>query len=38
VETSDQLSVYAGVAGSFLSQGNELSYGGGLRWRFGGSR
>ena len=37
VETSDRLSVYAGVAGSFLSQGNELSYGGGLRWRFGGS-
>jgi len=38
LETSNQLSLYSGVAGSFLSQGSELSYGGGLRWRFGGNR
>ncbi|MFM8260470.1 MAG: hypothetical protein ACKN83_11725, partial [Vulcanococcus sp.] len=37
LETSDQLSLYAGVGGSFWSNGNELNYGGGLRWRFGGA-
>ncbi len=37
LETSDQFSLYAGVGGSFWSNGNELNYGGGLRWRFGGS-
>lgn len=36
LETSDQFSLYAGVAGSFRSNVNELSYGCGLRWRFGG--
>ena len=36
-EASDQLSIYAGVGGSFWSNGNELSYGGGIRWRFGGA-
>jgi autotransporter-associated beta strand protein len=37
LETSDQFSLYAGVGGSFWSNGNELNYGGGLRWRFGGA-
>jgi autotransporter-associated beta strand protein len=37
LETSDQFSLYAGVGGSFWSNGNELSYGAGLRWRFGGA-
>ncbi|MFM8260614.1 MAG: autotransporter domain-containing protein [Vulcanococcus sp.] len=37
LETSDQLSLYAGVGGSFWSNGNEINYGGGLRWRFGGA-
>jgi len=37
LETSDQLSLYAGVGGSFWSNGNELNYGGGIRWRFGGA-
>jgi outer membrane autotransporter protein len=37
LETSDQFSLYAGVGGSFRSNVNELSYGGGLRWRFGGA-
>lgn len=36
LETSDQYSLYAGVGGSFRSNVNELSYGGGVRWRFGG--
>lgn len=36
LETSDQFSLYAGVAGSFRSNVDELSYGAGLRWRFGG--
>lgn len=36
LETSDQFSLYAGVGGAFWSNGNELSYGAGLRWRFGG--
>ncbi len=37
LETSDQFSLYAGVGGSFRSNVNELSYGGGVRWRFGGA-
>ncbi|MCP9777765.1 MULTISPECIES: autotransporter domain-containing protein [unclassified Cyanobium] len=37
LETSDQFSLYAGVGGSFWSNGNEINYGGGLRWRFGGA-
>lgn len=37
LETSEQFSLYAGVGGSFWSNGNELNYGGGLRWRFGGA-
>jgi len=37
LETSDQFSLYAGVGGSFRSNVNEISYGGGLRWRFGGA-
>lgn len=36
-EASDSLSLYADVGGSFWSNGNEISYGGGLRWRFGGA-
>jgi hypothetical protein len=38
LETSEVLSLYAGVGGSFWSNGNELNYGAGLRWRFGGAR
>jgi autotransporter-associated beta strand protein len=37
LETSDQFSLYAGVGGSFRSNVNELSYGGGVHWRFGGA-
>jgi uncharacterized protein with beta-barrel porin domain len=37
LEASEQFSLYAGVGGSFWSNGNELNYGGGLRWRFGGA-
>ena len=33
-ETSEKLSLYAGVGGAFWSNGNELSYGGGLRLRW----
>ncbi|MCP9834948.1 MULTISPECIES: hypothetical protein [unclassified Cyanobium] len=36
LETFDQFSLYAG-GGSFRSNVNELSYGGGVRWRFGGA-
>ncbi|MCT0208189.1 autotransporter outer membrane beta-barrel domain-containing protein [Synechococcus sp. CS-1332] len=36
-EASESLSLYADVGGSFWSNGNEISYGGGLRWRFGGA-
>lgn len=36
-EASESLSIYADVGGSFWSNGNEISYGGGLRWRFGGA-
>jgi uncharacterized protein with beta-barrel porin domain len=38
LEASKDLSLYGEVGGSFWSNGNELSYGGGLRWRFGSSR
>ncbi|MCT0206563.1 hypothetical protein [Synechococcus sp. CS-1332] len=37
LETFDQFSLYAGVGGSFPRDINELSYGGGLRWIFGGA-
>jgi autotransporter-associated beta strand protein len=37
LETSEQFSLYAGIGGSFWSNGNELNYGGGVRWRFGGA-
>ena len=37
LETSEQFSLYAGVGGSFWSNGHELNYGGGIRWRFGGA-
>lgn len=37
LEASAALSLYADVGGSFWSNGNELNYGGGLRWRFGGA-
>jgi uncharacterized protein with beta-barrel porin domain len=33
-EGSEALSIYAGVGGSFWSNGNELSYGGGVRLRW----
>ncbi len=33
-ETSEKLSLYAGVGGAFWSNGNELSYGGGIRLRW----
>ena len=33
-ETSEKLSLYAGVGGAFWSNGNELSYGGGMRLRW----
>ena len=33
-ETSDAFSLYAGVGGGFWSNGNELSYGGGLKLRW----
>ena len=33
-ETSEALSLYAGVGGAFWSNGNELSYGGGLKLRW----
>jgi uncharacterized protein with beta-barrel porin domain len=33
-ETSETLSLYAGVGGAFWSNGNELSYGGGLKLRW----
>jgi uncharacterized protein with beta-barrel porin domain len=33
-ETSQTLSLYAGVGGAFWSNGNELSYGGGLKLRW----
>jgi len=33
-ETSESLSLYAGVGGAFWSNGNELSYGGGLKLRW----
>ncbi len=36
-EASESLSLYADVGGSFWSNGNEISYGGGVRWRFGGA-
>lgn len=34
IETSDSVSLYAGVGGAFWSNGNELSYGGGLKLRW----
>ena len=37
LETSDAFSFYAGVGGSFWSNGNALNFSGGLRWRFGGA-
>lgn len=37
LQTSEQFSLYAGVGGSFWTNGNELNYGGGIRWRFGGA-
>jgi hypothetical protein len=36
-ETSDHFSFYAGVGGSFWSNGNALNFSGGLRWRFSGA-
>ena len=35
LETSKQLSLYAGISGAFWTNGNELNYGGGFRWKFG---
>ena len=32
IETSDSVSLYAAVNGGFWSNGNEISYGGGLKY------
>lgn len=37
LEASETFSLYVDVGGSFWSNGNELNYGGGIRWRFGGA-
>jgi hypothetical protein len=34
LETSNQLSIYAGVGGAFWSNGTQVNYGGGLRYRW----